>query len=846
MASWLRNMNISTRLMFIIIGINLLTLFLICAVAISSNHQSLQTQALEQFAEQNEQASVAISNELQDVQTIVNQLQTELNNLPFYSQWEVRKVINSIMADKIDVLIKRIGIYRPASDNVADSKASVVMFDNLQPVYGFVDAIRIVSTDNNLPDDSSPLFATIAENRPLWFTQDIALGDNTEASAMSLAISYDYGDDASGVVWVDIPQSLFDDMIDEQVNRSSLLTENGMIALVDQNGRILSHIGEQAEPITSAILQEMAEQDPSDDSALDNLYHIENPQTGKRDVVSVRTISANNWQLISLLPRDNIPTSASVLAFQLIILSVSGIGLMLLAMNYFTKRAIVEPLMNLSNAAQEIGSGDLRYHIGYRGYDDEIGFLARAMEGMKGNIAHSYNELRTWSRTLEERVYERTKELNATRKEAEQTAQDLQAVYDESLNVVNEPMLEPILEALVHRILSLLDASYCSVWLLDETHDYVRLVNNTQEVGIKSFVMPATEGMVGDAINKRMVLTVEDYSSYTNRVTLPYQQRDPYVRAMVAPMMFDGNPMGALVVGRDAKGEPFTRADTRLLTLFSNLVSPAIRNAQLFNQREEARREAERANQVKTRFLASVTHELRTPLNLIINNMDFMRIGAFGDVSDEQVSRLNQTVRSAEHLLYLINDLLDVSKIEAGEMQLFIQPNDVYTIIEDTVDSTYAQIEKLDGKADKVELVINVEENLPKIPMDSRRIRQVITNLMSNAVKFTHEGKVTLDVKSVDTGIYFAVSDTGIGIPEDEKDILFEAFERTTQAKEQSIEGTGLGLPISQFLVQQHGGVIEVESVEGEGTTFMFTLPFVTPTPDNGDKPAILPATQMK
>jgi signal transduction histidine kinase len=174
--------------------------------------------------------------------------------------------------------------------------------------------------------------------------------------------------------------------------------------------------------------------------------------------------------------------------------------------------------------------------------------------------------------------------------------------------------------------------------------------------------------------------------------------------------------------------------------------------------------------------------------------------------------------------------LLDVSKIEAGEMQMFIQSTDVHTIIEDSVDTTYALMEKIEGKEEQVKFVTEIDEALPKIPIDARRIRQVITNLLSNAVKFTHQGEVKLTVKAVESGIAFSVSDTGIGIPDEELDILFEAFERTTQAKEENIEGTGLGLPISQFLVQQHGGILEVKSVAGKGTTFMFTLPYNAPT----------------
>jgi signal transduction histidine kinase len=244
---------------------------------------------------------------------------------------------------------------------------------------------------------------------------------------------------------------------------------------------------------------------------------------------------------------------------------------------------------------------------------------------------------------------------------------------------------------------------------------------------------------------------------------------------------------------------------------------------------QEAVQEAKRANEVKTRFLASVTHELRTPLNLIINNMDFMRVGAFGDVNEEQISRLNQTVRSAEHLLYLINDLLDVSKIEAGEMQLFIQKHEVYTMLEDAVDNAYALLDNDETKIGKLELRVEVEENLPEIPMDTRRIRQVLNNLLSNAIKFTENGSVTLKVYKEDNGVHFSVIDTGMGIPKNEMDKLFMAFERTSTAKQKAIEGTGLGLPISRYLIQQHGSDLTCVSEEGFGSTFAYSLPFETP-----------------
>jgi signal transduction histidine kinase len=381
-----------------------------------------------------------------------------------------------------------------------------------------------------------------------------------------------------------------------------------------------------------------------------------------------------------------------------------------------------------------------------------------------------------------------------------------------------------------------MEASYCAVWLLDNEREYIRLVATNdirrRKAGNDGVVtMNVSDGIVGQAVRLDQAVVVNDYSSYEHRLELSdfYDEIVPFNRAVCAPLKFAGFAIGAVVVGRPADAPVFGAKEERQLTLFTNLVSPSVRNAQLFVRLQEAVQEAKRANEVKTRFLASVTHELRTPLNLIINNMDFMRVGAFGEVNDEQISRLNQTVRSAEHLLYLINDLLDVSKIEAGEMQLFIQKHEVYTMLEDAVDNAYALLDNDETKTGNLELRVEIEEDLPEIPMDTRRIRQVLNNLLSNAIKFTEKGSVTLKVYKEDNGVHFSVIDTGMGIPKDEMDKLFMAFERTSTAKQKAIEGTGLGLPISRYLVQQHGSDLTAVSEESFGTTFAFTLPFETP-----------------
>ena len=339
--------------------------------------------------------------------------------------------------------------------------------------------------------------------------------------------------------------------------------------------------------------------------------------------------------------------------------------------------------------------------------------------------------------------------------------------------MVSDYRLDAVLQQLTHSLLGLLEANYCAVWLLTSSKQHLQLVATTGDPSRLNRIIGVDEGLAGAATREARLLIVEDYAHWPQHLDeLPDMGVQ---KGMAAPLLFYNKPIGAVLVGRGEESSGFNKPDERLLLLFANLVSPIVRNAQLYIQREAATEEAERANSVKTRFLASVTHELRTPLNLIINNLDFMRIGMFGNVTAEQKSRLDQTIRSSEHLLSLINDLLDVSKIEAGEMELTIIPADLRPVLEDALDSAVMLIE---AKGAPITLEANIPEDLPLVPMDARRVRQVLTNLLTNAVKFTPFGHISLNLLINDEVIEMAVTDTGIGITPDEMKNLFQPFER--------------------------------------------------------------------
>jgi signal transduction histidine kinase len=233
-----------------------------------------------------------------------------------------------------------------------------------------------------------------------------------------------------------------------------------------------------------------------------------------------------------------------------------------------------------------------------------------------------------------------------------------------------------------------------------------------------------------------------------------------------------------------------------------------------------ARERAENADRVKSAFLASMSHELRTPLNAIINFTKFVVKGVMGPVTDHQVETLNKTINSAKHLLALINDVLDMSKIESGSLNLFVEDdinvNDILNNVKGTAEGLL-----VDKKSVSLEMDV---ETLPLLRGDRQRILQIMLNIVSNACKFTEEGFIRIQARPCDNHIELVVKDTGPGIAPEDQALVFEPFKQTDTGLRQG-SGTGLGMPISLKLVEAHGGQLRLESALGQGATFYVTLP---------------------
>ena len=295
--------------------------------------------------------------------------------------------------------------------------------------------------------------------------------------------------------------------------------------------------------------------------------------------------------------------------------------------------------------------------------------------------------------------------------------------------------------------------------------------------------------------------------------------RSGYRGLLAVPLVSEDRLLGGLTVLRKVTGE-FEPEVVDLLRTFATQSALAIQNARLFTEIEIKSRELEVASQHKSEFLASMSHELRTPLNAIIGFSDVLLQGMFGETNDKQSEYLRDILASGQHLLSLINDILDLSKIEAGRMDLDIADFHLPTAIDDAL----LLMRERAGRRG-ITLERHVDEHVGEIRADQRKVKQILLNLLSNAVKFTPEGG-RIDVRAAPANgtVEISVTDTGVGIAPQDHEAVFEEFRQVGKA-EKKAEGTGLGLALCRKFVELHGGRISVKSRLGAGSTFTFSLP---------------------
>jgi signal transduction histidine kinase len=312
---------------------------------------------------------------------------------------------------------------------------------------------------------------------------------------------------------------------------------------------------------------------------------------------------------------------------------------------------------------------------------------------------------------------------------------------------------------------------------------------------------------------------------------------------IISPVLPKEGSQGLLFVGSEKPDTIITQGDEELITILANQLGQALENARLFEKtwqahqelekRVEARthelslalEEVQKINKRKSDFVSSVSHELRTPLTSIKGYASILLAGKLGEVPEEAYKRLEKINKHSDELVQFVNDLLDISRIESGRASMKFIPFNLKIIIEEVADMLSVQL-----KEKGIEFSYNIAKDTPEVLMDKDQIKRVFINLINNAIKYTPQGKIKVDLHKLDKDIQVDISDTGCGIPETAQEKIFEEFYRVDSALNQEIKGTGLGLSLVKKIIEAHRGKIWVKSKVGVGSTFSFTLPQTTTT----------------
>jgi signal transduction histidine kinase/CheY-like chemotaxis protein len=496
------------------------------------------------------------------------------------------------------------------------------------------------------------------------------------------------------------------------------------------------------------------------------------------------------------------------------VLFVAGLVLSVLASVALARR-MVAPIRTLQAGAAQIGAGDLGHRIEVR-TGDELEVLAEEFNRSTARLRESYEG-------LEQKVAERTGELA-------RLVENLRALSESSRALSATLELQAVLDAIVARATDLAGADGGVIYEFDDASQEFH-VAATQRMAPEHFeavrAMPIKlgEGAVGLAGTRLAPVLVRDILDPQESVAAhirPILSRLGQRSLLALPLVQEQRLLGGLVVWRQEAGSfPAEIVDT--LQTFAAQSALAIQNARLFQEIQEQSRQLEAASQHKSQFLANMSHELRTPLNAIIGVTEMLLDDARA-LRPDDVEPLERILRAGKHLLALINDILDLSKIEAGRIELHIETFAIAPLIEDVVTTVGTLADKNGNR-----IVVNLAPDIGRMSADALRVRQALLNLASNACKFTEKGVVTISgARQHEAGrewVTFAVADTGIGMTPAQTARLFEDFSQADSSTTRKYGGTGLGLAISRRFCRLMGGDITVESTLGVGATFTMRLP---------------------
>ena len=596
--------------------------------------------------------------------------------------------------------------------------------------------------------------------------------------------------------------------------------EHGHAYVVDAQGRLIAH------PDISLVLrntdmsrlaQVRAARSGAGDSPPETVQEADNIE-GRKVLTAYAPVVPLGWLVFVELPADEAyaPLYAALQRLALVLLAALGFAVLA---GMFLAGRMVGPIQALRAGAARIGKGDLSQQIAIK-TGDELEALANQFNDMAGRLQESYAG-------LEQKVELRTHEVQTRSRELAQSVQELRALGEVTQAVTSTLDLETVLSTIVAKAVQLSGTEAGSIYVSDPTtHEFHQRAThgmseeliaelNRQGVGLG-------EKTIADAAAQRTPVQVADLKEMPPSPLMNILLRAGYRALLVVPLLGPEGIIGVLVVRRKEPGE-FPKHVIDVLQTFAAQSVLAIQNANLFAEVEEKSRQLEMASQHKSQFLSNMSHELRTPLNAIIGLTEMMYTNPARFGTEKATEPLRRVNRAGNHLLGLINQVLDLSKIEAGKLELSPESVNLASLIDEVI-GTARQL----AEQNKNRLVVESQENLGSLTVDPMRLRQILLNLLSNACKFTKQGEVMLRARKVVDGrnwIEIAVADTGIGMTAEQQAKLFEEFTQADTSTARQYGGTGLGLAITRKLARMMGGDVTVTSQPGKGSVFTVRLP---------------------
>ena len=540
--------------------------------------------------------------------------------------------------------------------------------------------------------------------------------------------------------------------------------------------------------------------------------------------------------------RNDVRSAIRVYTLGIVALTLLVIVAITLTSVIVTRKYISRPLLKLQNSAGLIASGNLEAPIDTTS-QDEIGHLAKdfnvmrgSIKGLVGELRESKEKLEEYSRTLEQRVEDRTHELT-------DALNELRALGEVGRAISSTLDLPTVLTSVVSHAVELSGANAGAIYEYDETTEefHLRASHQMEEQlaqALRLNPIRSGSGTMGRATATGAPVQVTDildeHESTATR-TRSILRELGYRSLLAIPLLREGRVMGGLSVYRREVGN-FSTEVVNLLQTFATQSVLAVQNARLFREIEDKSRQLEVASHYKSEFLANMSHELRTPLNAIIGYSEMLEEEAADLDQKTFIPDLQKINGAGKHLMSLISNILDLSKIEAGKMDLYLENFEIIPMIKEVIATVKPLVEKNANS-----LLLHYADGLGQMRSDVTKLRQMLFNLLSNASKFTERGTITLrvDRESVNGSgwVNFSVSDTGIGMTPEQTTKLFQAFTQADTSTTRKYGGTGLGLAISQKFCHLMGGEISVVSMPGQGSTFTVRLPAIVAEPDGRSLP---------